>query len=366
MGSITKIGALPVWLLILLACSPAFSTDPSRILLVQNESSALSRRLTDFYRRWHSLADTQICTVRAPEQETISRPQFDSLIASPVARCLERSRRAESTWYIVLTQGLPLRISHQAKNDGASVDSELTLLYLSLHGLRYDLPGWQANPFFRQKDQPFGHPQFPLYLVTRLAGYSFEDARRAVERCRGARNRGKVVLDLKADNDEDGNSWLRDAAIFLPPDRVVLDTSTAVLTGQQDVIGYASWGSNDPARKSRKSGMGWLPGAIAIEFVSSNARTLRMPPFTWTLGSWKDSKTYFAGSPQSMILDYVWEGVSGISGHVDEPYLSTTARPDILFPAYLSGRNLAESFYLSLPTLSWQAIVVGDPLCRLE
>jgi Tfp pilus assembly protein PilF len=38
-------------------------------------------------------------------------------------------------------------------------------------------------------------------------------------------------------------------------------------------------------------------------------------------------------------------------------------RPDILFPAYANGLNLAEAFYASIPYLSWQAIVVGDPLC---
>ena len=35
-------------------------------------------------------------------------------------------------------------------------------------------------------------------------------------------------------------------------------------------------------------------------------------------------------------------------------------------PAYLSGRNLAESYYLALPVLSWQSLIVGDPLCRLQ
>jgi len=39
--------------------------------------------------------------------------------------------------------------------------------------------------------------------------------------------------------------------------------------------------------------------------------------------------------------------------------------PDILFPAYYKGRNLADSYYLSIPSLSWQNIVVGDPLCSL-
>ena len=35
----------------------------------------------------------------------------------------------------------------------------------------------------------------------------------------------------------------------------------------------------------------------------------------------------------------------------------------MLFPAYLAGFNLIESFYLAIPHLSWQTIVVGDPLC---
>jgi tetratricopeptide (TPR) repeat protein len=43
--------------------------------------------------------------------------------------------------------------------------------------------------------------------------------------------------------------------------------------------------------------------------------------------------------------------------------LNAAIRPDILFPAYLSGFNLIESFYLAMPFLSWQTVVIGDPLC---
>ena len=53
-------------------------------------------------------------------------------------------------------------------------------------------------------------------------------------------------------------------------------------------------------------------------------------------------------------------------GHVYEPFLEYSPRPDYLFPAYLNGRNLAESYYLSIPAVSWMNIVVGDPLCRLR
>src|SRR5207342_2573119 len=57
------------------------------------------------------------------------------------------------------------------------------------------------------------------------------------------------------------------------------------------------------------------------------------------------------------------EGATGVAGQVSEPYLESAVRPDVLFPAYLSGFNLIESFYLAIPHLSWQTIVVGDPLC---
>jgi hypothetical protein len=42
--------------------------------------------------------------------------------------------------------------------------------------------------------------------------------------------------------------------------------------------------------------------------------------------------------------------------------LQACARPQILFPAYIRGHNLAETFYAALPYLSWQGLVIGDPL----
>jgi uncharacterized protein (TIGR03790 family) len=101
------------------------------------------------------------------------------------------------------------------------------------------------------------------------------------------------------------------------------------------------------------------------EYVSTNARTFRRPPAAWRLGSWKDQETWFAGSPQTLIGDYIDEGVTGVAGHIDEPFLHMTPRPNLLFSAWLKGRNLAEAFYVSIPGLSWQNIVIGDPLCSL-
>ena len=72
-------------------------------------------------------------------------------------------------------------------------------------------------------------------------------------------------------------------------------------------------------------------------------RTFQRPPDSWTISTWKDKANYFAGAPQSLTADYIHEGATGCSGHVAEPYLVATPRPDLLLPAYFSGRNLAES-----------------------
>jgi len=100
-----------------------------------------------------------------------------------------------------------------------------------------------------------------------------------------------------------------------------------------------------------------------MQFVSSDARTFTAPPSEWTPGAWGDRSRYYAGSPQSLAGDLVRAGVTGVGAQVAEPYVDGTIRPDILFPAYVAGFNLAESFYLATPEISWQTVVVGDPLC---
>ncbi len=74
---------------------------------------------------------------------------------------------------------------------------------------------------------------------------------------------------------------------------------------------------------------------------------------------------FWAGSPQGLSADLIHEGATGASGNAYEPFLAGCARPDYVLPAYFEGRNLAESFYLGIPFLSWQGVVFGDPLCSL-
>lgn len=338
------------------------------VLVVVNRNSPLSRQIGGYYIPRRHIPPANVCWLNAKLTEEISRDEYDKQIAQPIGEFLRAGHLTEKILYIVTTYGLPLRIQGSGGQlaEQASVDSELTLLYSDLRGKPHGLPAGIANPLFGKMGAVFRHPDFPIYLVTRLAGYDLEDVKGIIDRALLARNRGKFVIDLKANDSTPGNNWLRAAARALPRDRVVLDESAKVLSDETDVIAYASWGSNDPDRKQRHLGFRWLPGAIMTEYVSTNGRTFTRPPESWNLGSnWNDPKGMFFGSPQTLTADYIHDGATGASGHVYEPYLAFTPRPDILLPAYYRGRNLAESYYLAIPALSWMNIVVGDPLCTL-
>jgi uncharacterized protein (TIGR03790 family) len=340
----------------------------ANVLIIINDNSAESRDIGGWYAQQRALPSGNVCRIRTTTQETISRDVFEREIATPVLQHLNVRRIGEGVLYMVTTLGVPLRIegSTGLTGDCSSVDSELTLLYDRLHGMPVAPPaGPASNPFFQQREVPFSHPRFRMYLVTRLAGYTVADAKALVSRCRTATNRGRFVIDSGANSNGQGNDMLERAARLLPKGRVLLNSSSEVLYGLDNVIGYASWGSNDPGRKRRQLGFKWLPGAIMTEFVSSNARTFQRPPGQWNISDWNSRHLWFAGSPQSLTADYVAEGVSGASGHVYEPYLTFTPHPDFLLPAWADGRNLAESYWLSIPALSWQNVVVGDPLCSL-
>jgi uncharacterized protein (TIGR03790 family) len=355
--------------LLLLAAFAALAQTPGEVLVVVNRRSATSRQIGEYYIHKRGIPLANLCVIDTAPDETIERPVYNKEIETPVGQFLKKQGLQEKILYIVLTSGVPLRINgsgEELRSDASSVDSELTLLYSRLRGVVIPLAGPAHSPFFRQRDTPFRHPLFPMYLVTRLDGYNLADMMGLVDRGLQARNTGKFVIDLKLLDSTEGNQWLRTAALLLPPDRVILDDSRTVLSDVKDVIGYASWGSNDPDRKHRFLHLKWLPGAIATEFVSTDGRTFRQPPASWEIGSWKDAKTWFTGSPQAMTADYIHEGATGASGQVFEPYLTFCPRPEFVLPAYYSGRTLAESFYLGIPGLSWMNVVIGDPLTRLK
>ena len=385
------------------------------VLVVVNDASAASQQVADAYVRSRHIPADHVVRLNAPAAEVISRTAFELSIQGPIAAHLTRTGLQDQILYIVLTKGIPIRIRGTSGTDGttASVDSELTLLYrrmveappaavigfagspyylrderVPLHvrgtteseegeestGAEFlsrpllDTPllpavGRIENPHFLgaaplSTAQPFTRERSQLYLVTRLDGFTVDDALGLVSRGRSTAATGAVLLDQRGGlGDRGGNGWLRSAADALAASghAVVLESSAAPATSTSPVIGYYSFGSSDPVYRRRDPGLTFAPGAIGGMFVSTDGRTFVEPAAGWRPGEPGANADSLAG-------DLIRAGLTGLAANVSEPLLDATVRPQILFPAYLAGYNLAESFYLAMPFLSWQTIVLGDPL----
>jgi uncharacterized protein (TIGR03790 family) len=352
----------------------AVAQSGQNVLLVVNEASPLSAQIADHYAVVRAVPQVNVVRVKVAVTDEIARADFERLVEAPLAQWLTRTASQDRILFIVLTKGVPLRVAGTSGRDGnaASVDSELALLYRKMAGLQIPAAGHVPNPYFLGNApvgtaRPFTHEAQDIYLVTRLDGFTLDDVLQEIDRGAAPSREGKFVLDSSAAADSLGNQWLRTTADWLNAggfkDRVIFDATARVITNVTGVLGYYSWGSNDPAIRVRTFGFTYAPGALAAMFVSSDGRTFDEPPATWQVGTWSDRRTFFANSPQSLTGDLLREGATGAAGHVSEPYLDATIRPNVLFPAYVSGFNLAESFYLAMPYVSWQTVVVGDPLC---
>jgi len=345
------------------------------VLVVVNGQSPDSNRVADAYVRSRSVPADHVVRLRAPLAEQVTRAEYEQLIEAPLASFLLRNALQDQILFIVLTKDIPLRVAGTGGQDGtvASVDSELTLLYRRMLETPVPVAGRVPNPYFLgdapvSTAKPISRISSDLYLVTRLDGFTVEDALGLVERSKAPSTNGVVVLDQRGTLlDRGGNAWLKSAADALQVagagDRVVLETTAALATSTAAAIGYYSFGSNDPAYRVRNPGLQFSPGAIGGMFVSTDGRTFVEPPADWRPGESQRPPGQFGNGSQSVAGDLIRAGMTGVSAHVAEPYLDATVRPQVLFPAYVSGFTLAEAFYLATPFLSWQTMILGDPLC---
>jgi len=354
----------------------AHAQSPENVAVVINDNSADSQKIGQAYAAARSIPDSNVLHIRTLTEESIDRDTFLRTIHGPLAAAIGRARLHDRILYLVLTKGIPIRVAGTQGQTGsvASVDSELTLLYRRMTG-RLDKPeGPVTNPYFlADRDitdaRPFTHHSFDIFLVSRLDAFTVDEALSLIDKAASAKSDGRIVLDQRAALvNSTGDTWLELASTRLAGqgfgEQVVLETTPKPARGVTQVLGYSSWGSTDPQNRVRTVGLTFAPGAIATTFVGSDARTFREPPLAWIpTGDSANRFTWYAGSPESLVGDLIRDGVTGAAGYVAQPFLAGSIRPQILFPAYVAGFNLVEAFYLAMPFLSWQTVVIGDPLC---
>jgi len=282
-----------LFLLVLLFASSACALEGENILIVANKELPQAKELAFFYMQSRCVPPTNLLLLTCPDQEEIDYPTFQEQIFTPIYHFIKEHTLQDKILVILLIKGIPHKIKGTGGLSGtqSTVDSELTLLRIYDDFPHPPREGPLPNPYYASYT-PFNRENFRIYLVLRLDGYTFEDARSLVYRSLTARAGGEILLDGKGGKSE-GDLWLREAATRLLARKIpiLFDDSPSFITKRTNLMGYASWGSNDPAYPpTRKLALQFLPGAIGEEFVSTDARTFIPPPPSWQTGSFRDKK----------------------------------------------------------------------------
>jgi uncharacterized protein (TIGR03790 family) len=349
--------------------------DYSDVGLIVNVNDSNSVAIGAYFLQKRDFPEWNVIRVDAPAKETITPEEFEAMRAQIEEYLTVTTGLADSLNYFVTTKGVPLRVIHEGSGGNrhnASVDAELMLilgrfaghilqntLFLSETSIRVH-PYYNRNEAYdRRKILPGTNPPaaYDLFLTTRLTGLTREDVFALIDRS------GPFTLV-----DKDSALWVFDrdprpiqlnpydlnlarAGNYLMQQGwdVLLNEDSVFVTDQRNVLGYASWGSNDHydhhfATRARPRNH-WLPGSVAETYVSTSARN-------FTPGK---------EAGQSRIADLIAEGCTGASGYVFEPYTVALTWVNMLVERYTDGHNLADSYYMSSPTFSWMAVIVGDP-----
>jgi uncharacterized protein (TIGR03790 family) len=354
----------------------------ARTLILVNSRQPDSVALGEFYAGQRGIPRANLIALPLPEEETITWRAFVDQVWQPlqdrlfVHNWLEGvagdsldayGRRRVSIIghriaYLVVCRGVPLRIDHDPlllaparaarlpepfRTNQAAVDSELSLLAAGA----YDIDSLVPNPLFN-RERPLDLNSELIVRVARLDGPTFADARRLVASALAGEQlglAGRYYIDLKGPH-ADGDHWLEAARRQL--DELGFDgdiESTSATFGPAarfDAPGfYFGWYAGGLNGPFARDGFEFPPGAIALHIHSASAATLRSARAGW------------AGP-------LVARGVAATVGNVFEPYLQFTHRPDILLRRLAGGAPLGDAAYAALPALSWQAILLGDPLYR--
>ena len=364
----------------------------NEVLVIYNSESPDSEAVARHYARRRSVPESQLLGLRLPQTATLSRADYVSAIQEPLRRHLVAKGLAE--WvpdssplppgrkalaqkrlrlvrseirYLLLCYGVPWYIPQdpslrsdtqgippQLQRNDASVDDELALL----PRLGFDDPIATApNPVVGVTNGAQIHPTNGVFMVTRLDGPTPEIARGLVDKALEAESRGlwgHAYIDLRAITNGPyglGDRMITNAAVAAKRlgFETFVDNQPATLgVGYplSQVALYVGWYDSGVTGPFYRASVEFQPGAFAYHLHSFSAANLRSASENW-------------------VGPLLARGATATMGCVAEPYLEFTPNPAMFLERWgYVGMTLGEAATAAHPVLSWQTVVVGDPLYR--
>jgi uncharacterized protein (TIGR03790 family) len=352
------------------------------VIILANSDDPDSLAVARHYAQVRSVPPANLIALRMSTEETVTWREFVSTIWQPLEDELVRrgwidaigmnlvdevGRRKYAIFghriaALVVCRGVPLRVAHdpalyadvmpytahpEFRTNQGAVDSELSLLAQTDYPINASVP----NPLYLNPS-PGAADLAAVVKVSRLDGPTAADAMGLVDRAVEAERNGllgRAYVDVAGPH-ERANRWLGSVADEIRSLGFDLTVGhgpeTFAESARLDAPAlYFGWYTPDLNGPFTLPGMRFPPGAVAVHIHSFSAHTLRSATEGWC-------------GP------LVARGVTATVGNVYEPYLEYLHRPDLLLGALVRGDDLVDAAYYALPVLSWQCVVIGDPLYR--
>jgi uncharacterized protein (TIGR03790 family) len=335
------------------------NVDYNDVAVIVNETSQVSVEIVNYFQQQRDIPAQNIIYISATTDEEIDSLTFEQ-IRLQIENYMIDNNLEETINYLVTTKGVPLKVKRGSCGvmppdilRCASFDSELALILGDLSDKIAQTHGF-LNPYFHAGGH-FNHADFSIYLVTRLDGYTKEDVINLIDRSGPnipvSQLTTKMVFDISFAGANELSIFVNKmqesiAAVSSNGWSTIFHPQNEWLTDQKNVFGY--YGINfQPENKVLNNT--WVKGSVAELPCELSAAT-----FDETINMDNDL----------LIADLIAEGATGAHGVVYVNYFSRSLDVKKLYSFYTdttSMYNLAESYYSSIPWLSWHSVVIGDP-----
>ncbi len=347
---------------------------PAAVVILYNSSVADSKALAGFYSKARGIPSENLIGLSMPTDATISREDYEALIARPLreefdkrkwwVRAKERASGlimpvASRMQVMVVMRGVPLRVQAQPKpagqalsknpftgRDEAAVDSELAMLGIEGGNLDGPIP----NKYFKS-DEKFSDSKLPFLILTaRIDATSLETCERMIRDAVETEVSGlwgMAYVDI-ANKLPQGDQWLEEIAKANQKAGIatVVDRFNETLPRfypMENAALYFGWYAGNANGPLLNPVFRFRKGAIATHIHSFSAEQLHQTKRNWA----------------APLLEC---GAAATVGNVYEPYLHLTHDLGLLYQRLLAGHSWVEACWMAMPVVSWQGVVLGDPL----
>lgn len=391
------LGTIVFWFIFCLPgiCGNASAAlQPDEILVIANVRMKGSVSLARDYISKRGVPEEHLLSVSVSTEEDVSRGEYQRAILKPLREKLRNLEQRKSIRCLVTMYGMPLRVLAPPLTQGesmlieqltsrkgqladpgiqniwqdeknldaligrvkrysqiAALDSELSLARIP----DYPLNNWLPNPHYLERPNSHHYTVEEIFLVSRLDGPNVSTVTRLTADALHAEKNGlsgNAYFDARyRDDNNDGKSPYQqfDRYIYAAAGQVeahlptiIEDTPRLFEQGEaKNAALYCGWYSLAKYVDSFE----WERGSVGYHVASAECTTLRK----------KGSEVWC-----KKIIEH---GAAATIGPVQEPFLHAFPRPDIFFRVLIEEKkSLVESYFFSLPHISWRMILIGDPL----